>query len=425
VPILQTCSEIARDHLRLSLADGVGPILFNRLIARFGSAESVLAAPCPRIEEVQGVGRKTAEAIQAAARSDAWRQEIDLAARLGVRILCRPDPEFPESLRQIPDPPICLYVMGQLKREDALAIAIVGSRQASLYGLEQAQRFTELLSQTGLAIVSGMARGIDQAAHMAALRVAGRTIAVLGCGLSHCYPPESVELRGRIAACGAVLSELPLKTAPDAKNFPARNRIIAGLSLGTLVIEAARRSGALITARLANEYNREVFALPGRVDTPTAQGANDLISQGFAKLVTNVGDILDALGDVGESLARSAGEQLVATQEPEAPPGSSAETPADGADTPGGSTETSAGPAGPPAASAQSAPPAAAGRAATPRLPQAEAAVYKALTKHPMHMERVAAAVDLPISQVSAALTLLQLKGLVRQLPGNQFVRRA
>ena len=416
-----TCSEIARQHLRLSLADGVGPILFARLIERFGTAESVLTAPSSQIEKVDGIGRKTAESIQSAARSDAWKQEIDQAAHLGARILCRADPEYPEPLRHIPDPPICLYVIGEIRRDDALAIAIVGSRQASLYGLEQAQRFAELLCQTGLTIVSGMARGIDQAAHMAALRIGGRTIAVLGCGLSHCYPPESVELRDRIAACGAVLSELPLKTAPDAKNFPARNRIIAGLSLGTLVIEAARRSGALITARLANEYNREVFALPGRVDTPTAQGANDLISQGFAKLVTNVGDILDALGDVGESLARFAGEHLLATDQHNTPRGSPAQIP--GATQGGppaaaasGGARTTAGPAGAP-------PPAS--LAAPAKLPHTEAAVYKVLTTHPMHMEQVAVASNLPIHQVSAALTLLQLKGLVRQLPGNQFVRRA
>ncbi len=279
----ETCSDVAQQHLRLCMAEGVGPILFDRLVQAFGGAEAVLAAPASRLQEVEEVGRKTAEGIAVAARSDAWQAEVELAGRLGVRILCRQDGEYPEPLRQIPDPPICLYVMGQLRREDALSIAIVGSRQASMYGLEQAQRFAELLSQTGLSIVSGMARGIDQAAHMAALRMGGRTIAVLGCGLSLCYPPESVELRDRIIKCGAVISELPLATAPSTQTFPKRNRIIAGLSLGTLVVEAAKRSGALITARVASEYNREVFALPGRIDTPTAGGTNESDQPGLCQ----------------------------------------------------------------------------------------------------------------------------------------------
>lgn len=376
------------------MAEGVGPILFDRLVECFGSVEAVLAAPTSHLQEVDRVSAKVAKAIHDAARCDDWKQEVELARQLGVRILCRQDPDYPEPLRHIPDPPICLYMMGEIRREDALSIAIVGSRQASIYGLEQAQRFGELLSQAGLTVISGMARGIDQTAHMAALRTGGRTLAVLGCGLSLCYPPESVELRDRIAKCGAVISELPLRTAPSAQTFPPRNRIIAGLSLGTLVIEAARRSGALITARLASEYNREVFALPGRVDTPTAMGTNDLISQGYAKLVSNLGDILDALGDVGESLARYAGQKMLA----EAEDTTSAKA----------KTATAEDAASPP-----------------PRLPDAQAAVYKVLATSPMHMEQVAVAANLPIGQVSAALTLLQLKGLVRQLPGNQFARRA
>jgi DNA processing protein len=384
------CSDIARQYLQLSMAEGVGPILLQRLIDCFGSVDAVLTAPTSHLQEVDRISAKIAGEIHAAAHSDGWKQEIDLAGTLGVRILCREDAGYPEPLRNIPDPPICLYVLGELKREDALSIAIVGSRQASIYGLEQAQRFAELLSQTGLTVVSGMARGIDQAAHMAALRVGGRTIAVLGCGLSHCYPPEAVELRDRIVKSGAVISELPLRTVPSTQTFPRRNRLIAGLSLGTLVIEAAQRSGALITARVASEYNREVFALPGRVDTPTAQGTNDLISQGFAKLVTNLTDVLDALGDVGESLAKYAGDQLL-TQQTRSPGNAPAPK------------ET-----GTPAA-----------------LRDAQAGVYRVLTTTPMHMEKIATAADLPISQVSAALTLLQLQGLVRQLPGNQFQRRA
>ncbi len=382
------------------MADGVGPILFDRLVATFGSVDAALAAPTSHLQEVDRISSKVANAIHSAAHSDAWKEEIDLAAKLGVRIICREDASYPEPLRQIPDPPICLYVMGEIKREDALSIAIVGSRQASMYGLEQAQRFAELLSQTGLTVISGMARGIDQAAHMAAIRTGGRTIAVLGCGLSHCYPPESIELRDRIAKCGAVISELPLQTVPSTQTFPKRNRIIAGMSLGTLVIEAAQRSGALITARVASEYNREVFALPGRVDTATAQGTNDLISQGFAKLVTNLGDVLDALGDVGESLAQYAAGKLMAGATKDDPPADK-----DGAPTNAESAEEAI--------------------LSSPLLRDTQATVYKVLTTSPMHMEKVAGACGLAIGQVSAALTLLQLKGLVRQLPGNQFQRRA
>ncbi len=367
------------------MADGVGPILFDRLVECFGSPQAVLDAPTSHLQEVDGIGHMIADAIHNAVRSDAWKQELDLATQRNVRILCRADAEYPEMLRHIPDPPLCLYVLGELKREDALSIAIVGSRQASIYGLEQAQRFAELLSQAGLTIVSGMARGIDQAAHMAALRTTGRTIAVLGCGLSHCYPPQSVELRDRITRSGAVISELPLQTPPTAQTFPKRNRIIAGLSLGTLIIEAAQRSGALITARLACEYNREVFALPGRIDTPTSAGTNDLIRQGHARLITGLGDILDELGEVGESLAKYAADKFLA---------SSTTAPADNANQP------------------------------APQLSQTQAAVYKVLTTSPMHTDQLAAAADLSASQVSAALTLLQLKGLVRQLPGNQFQRR-
>lgn len=394
--ISSTCSEVARHYLCLSMAEGVGPITFDRLVQRFGGAEAILKAPRAALREVEGVGERTAEAIVAASRSDAWKDEVSLAETLGVRILCREDGDYPKPLMFIPDPPICLYAMGQLRREDALSIAIVGSRQASMYGLEQAQRFAELLSQAGLAVISGMARGIDQAAHLAALRMGGRTIAVLGCGLSHCYPPESVELRDRIAGSGAIVSELPMQTGPQAGNFPRRNRIIAGLSLGTLVVEAAPRSGALITARLANEYNREVFALPGRVDTMQAEGTNDLIRNGCAKLVTNLADILEELGEAGDLLTRQAadsvpGPAIAGTREPDA-----------------------SDHAGNQAATGHDA----------PSLNGPQAAIYRVLTAEPMHIDQVAAAANLAVAPASAALTLLQLRGLVRQLPGNLFVRR-
>ncbi len=385
------CSDICRQYLRLHLAGEVGPITFARLIEHFGSIERVLAASRSHLRDVERVGAKTAESIAAGLRSDAWQEEVALAERLGVRILCREDDDFPRPLLNIPDPPICLYVLGELRREDALSVAIVGSRQASMYGLEQAQRFAELLTQAGLCVISGMARGVDQSAHLAALRMGGRTIAVLGCGLTHCYPPESVELRDRIAGCGAVVSELPLAAGPQAGNFPRRNRIIAGMSLGTLVVEAGQRSGALITARVANEYNREVFALPGRVDMLQAQGTNDLIRQGYAKLVTGLPDILDELGEVGELLSSAAG--------------------------PAAST---GGDSGAPTASAEPGTPAAIGQ-----LTPVQKRIYEALTADPLHMEQLAAACDMPIGPLSAALTMLQIKGLIKQLPGNQFCRRS
>ncbi len=382
----------------LHMAEGVGPIAFSRLIEHFGSVAAVLDASVGALQEVEGIGRKTAEAVRVAARSDAWRSEIDLAAEHGVRIICREDAEYPRLLHFVADPPICLYVRGRIVKEDGLAIGIVGPRKASLYGLEQAQRFGELLCQAGLTVVSGMARGVDQAAHMAAIRVGGRTMAVLGCGLCHCYPPESTELRDRISQCGAVVSELPMSTPPATETFPKRNRIIAGMSLGTLVIEAAQRSGALITARLANEYNREVFALPGRVDTRQSEGTNDLIRRGYAKLVTNLTDILDELGEAGEMLAAQAAG---GSQRP-------TEKTLFGADD---ATDTKTDNV-------------AAVTGADSELQGSQAEVYGIVGGEPMHIEQVAAGCRLGIGEVSAALTLLQLRGLVRQMPGNLFVRR-
>lgn len=390
------CSDVARQYLRLRMAERVGPILFDRLIQRFGGPERALKASRTELQEVEGVGGKTADAIRAAAESETWQEEVTLAETLGVRILCREDPDYPRMLRFVPDPPICLYVMGDLLAEDGLAIGIVGSRQASLYGLEQAQRFAELLCQAGLTVVSGMARGIDQAAHMAALRAGGRTIAVLGCGLSHCYPAESAELRDRISKAGAVVSDFPLRTPPSTETFPQRNRIVAGLTLGTLVIEAGLRSGALITARLANEYNREVFALPGRVDTQQAEGTNDLIRRGYAKLVTNLPDVLEELGEAGELLDQGMALQVRSSE--------ITDTRVNGVITPGRGAVAS--------------------ESARGDLPPMEAAVYDIVGSEPMHIEQVAQHCDLAIGQVSAALTLLQLKGLVRQLPGNLFSRR-
>ncbi len=291
--------------LRLTLAEGVGPILGRRLIEALGTPERVFEASRAELQSIDGIGEIKAEHIARSLRESAalLEPEVEFAERLGVRVIGLGSPDYPPLLAETPDSPLVLYVRGKIPAsQEDYALAIVGSRRATAYGIEQAERFSAWLSQAGLVIVSGGAAGIDTAAHRGALRVNGRTVAVLGCGLAHCYPPENVELFDRITEPGgAIISELPLATAPGPENFPARNRIIAGMSLGVLVIEAPRRSGALITARQATEeYGREVMAVPGRIDSPASEGSNDLIKSGGAALVASPADVLDAI----ESAAR-------------------------------------------------------------------------------------------------------------------------
>lgn len=295
------------DLLRLTFVPGLGPVLIQRLLTHFGSASSICRASGAQLQSVHGLGQKLGLAFSAAVAAAVRTadDEIALAERLGVTLVARTDPAYPPLLRLIPNPPPLLYVRGKLDPEhDKHALAVVGSRACTPYGIEQAERFSAFLAQCGLTIVSGGARGIDTAAHRAALRVKARTIVVMGCGLSHCYPPENAEIYDKIVTSGgAIISELPLRTAPAAENFPARNRIISGISLGSLIIEAARGSGALITARLAaEEHGREVMAIPGRIDSPTSEGSHDLIRAGGAALVSSPTDVLDLL----EPLARKA-----------------------------------------------------------------------------------------------------------------------
>ena len=294
--------------LALSLTPGLGPTLTRRALDALGSAEAVLGASAQRLATIDGVGRgrsaQIRRAIETLEEDGKLDQEKALIAEHGVTLLAFDAPDYPKLLRHIPDPPPLLYVRGDLREDDALALAIVGSRRCSHYGREQTDRLASLSCAAGLCIVSGGAYGIDAAAHRAALRVGGRTVAVLGSGLAKPYPERHTELFNEIAAgCGALVSEVPMTAPPIAENFPRRNRIISGLSLGVLVVEAAARSGALITARLAvEEHGREVMALPGRIDSPTSAGCHKMIRDGWAKLVTNVGEILDALGETGQML---------------------------------------------------------------------------------------------------------------------------
>lgn len=370
------CSDAAKGFLRLQRVPDVGPIRAWSLVRHFGKVEAIFSASIRELEHVEGIGTKTAESIFRSRDDGFVEKEIARAAEFGVRILCQEDEDYPRSLLHIPDPPICLYVRGTLTRTDTVAIAIVGTRRCSHYAREQAVRFGELLAGAGFTVVSGLARGVDGDAHRGALRAGGRTIAVLGNGLHTTYPPEHGELGEEIVQRGALVTELEVDVTPDAKNFPPRNRIIAGLSLGTLVIEAGKQSGALITARLAAEYNREVFALPGAIDRPANNaGSNALIRDGGAKLVTCLEDILDELGAVGTTL------QPVTE-----------------------SVESAA--------------------AKLPRMSEVEQSIWNSVAQGVEDLEEICRQTNLDAARVTSTLTALQLRGLIRQLPGNRFALR-
>jgi len=380
-------SENSRDiekWLRLIRADEVGPVTFGRLLKYFGSVDAALGASVGRLTKVEGIGSVTAERIAASREKFDACAELELAAKLGVWLVHTEDPRYPPVLKQIYDPPPVLYVKGTLCREDSLAVAIVGSRRCSLYGQEQASRLAHLLAASGFTIVSGMARGIDTAAHTGALAGEGRTIAVQGCGLSRVFPPENAKLFELISASGACICELPVRAEPLAEHFPPRNRIIAGLSLATIVVEAGLRSGALITAKTALESNREVMAVPGKVDSPLSQGPHYLIKQG-AKLVESVEDVMEALGYVGDQLKEhTAAAAKEATEKVEAPLFETAKL----------------------------------------NLKGHEKVVHELLSKEPQHIDQIIADANLPAGVVNAGLVSLRLKGIIKQLPGNLFVRR-
>ncbi len=381
-------SHAAIQYLRLWLCPGVGAIRFASLLRELGSIEAIMDAGESLLARVEGVGPKTARAIVEArpATGDRVKRELDLAARFDARLICLADDEYPAILKRIDDPPPCLFIRGALEPADALAVAVVGSRQCSRYGAEQSERFGALLAGAGMTVVSGMARGIDSAAHRGALRAGGRTLAILGCGLCHVYPAEAEQLARDIAAHGAVISELPMDTVPDASNFPPRNRIIVGLSLGTLVIEAAHKSGAMISARLASEYNREVFALPGPVDRPQSEGCHELIKTGAAKLVTDLPDILDELGEVGRILGSG-----------EASTPDAARTRAD-ADI-----------------HKPTAPP--------PQLSADERVVLDGIGHDSYSIDELCERLTIPPARIAAAVTTLQLKGLLRRAEGDRYKR--
>jgi len=370
--------------LQLIRADGLGPVLFKRLLDAFGSVERILGASVAELTRVDKIGSRTAERIIRTRNDFDPRRELDLADRLGVTLLHLQDERYPPPLRAIYDPPPVLYVKGTLERSDNLAIAVVGSRRCSHYGTEQANRFAHLLASSGFTIVSGLARGIDSAAHQGALAAKGRTIAVQGCGLARVFPPENEKLFQQITESGAVVSELPLTYEPLSENFPGRNRIIAGLSMGVLVVEATHRSGALISAQAALENNREVMAIPGRIDSPQSSGCHRLIKEG-ARLVDSLEEIMDTLGHVGNGLkeyVHEASQQADQTAQLQLFDGSGL------------------------------------------RFTEEESRIIGVFNAEPLHLEDIIAVSNLPAGTVHATLIQLQLKGFVRQLPGSMYARR-
>ena len=370
--------------LALSLVDGLGPTLTRRCVESLGSASRVLAASTRDLAAVKGIGSHRAANVRGQidriASAGELEREQQLIAEHGVTLLSPADDGYPLLLRHIPDPPPLLYVRGQLREEDALSLAMVGSRRCTHYGREQADRLASLAAGAGLCVVSGGAYGIDAAAHRAALRADGRTIAVLGSGLARPYPEKHAELFDQIAAGqGAVVSELAMTFPAMGENFPRRNRIISGLALGVLVVEAAARSGALITARLcAEEHGREVMALPGRVDSPASAGCHKMIRESWATLVTSFADVLDALGETGQMLKA----------------GLTAE-PADARQQPSVLTQT---------------------------LTDTQRQIVDALDE-PRNLDELAAATGLAVAAISADLTLLQIRGAVDK-QGPAFVRK-
>jgi DNA processing protein len=370
--------------LKLIRAEGIGPTLFKRLLDYFEDVEHIFTASVAELTKIEGIGNKTAESIVRTRDAFDVDSEIGLADKLGVWIIHLKDKRYPPALRAIYDPPPVLYVKGTLTRADNLAMAIVGSRRCSHYGTEQANRFSHLLASAGFTIVSGLARGIDSAAHRGALAAQGRTIAVQGCGLSNIFPPENKKLFEQITENGAVVSELPLTYEPLAENFPGRNRIIAGLSMGVLVVEATYRSGALISAQAAMDNNREVMAVPGRIDSPCSLGCHKLLKQG-ARLIDSIDEIMDALGYVGDGL----------------------KTHADAA-----STEAEQ--------NAQQM----LFDVSRLNLTAEESGILEHLNSEPVHVEELIELTRLSAGKVHSAVISLQLKGLIKQLPGNMLVKR-
>lgn len=356
-------------YIALNMIDKLGPVRVRRLVETLGSVEAILEASAEELKRAQGVGAELAKHIVAQRERVDPRREIERAGRLGVRIVAGCDEGYPEPLKKIYDPPLALYVLGEWRESDRQSIAVVGTRRATHYGLTAADRLGYQLARVGFTVISGLARGIDTAGHKGALKAGGRTVAVIGSAIDCLYPPENEALAEKIAKNGAVISEYPLGREPDRTTFPYRNRVVSGLSMGVLVVEAGLRSGALQTTDHALEQGRAVFAVPGRIDTAASKGSHRLIRNG-ARLVEDVDDVLQEF----EFLIPPERKQRAAEmdQRPQVP------------------------------------------------LTGDEEAIVRALWDGELDMDRLTRRVELKTPVVSSLLIGLEMKRVVRMLPGRK-----
>ena len=393
--------------IHFNLIQGVGLKTVQVLRDVFGSAERALRATPNELAKVDGLSPVMRKLLIQKPVLYPIERELELINAYGCQILTLYDDAYPTPLKEIDTPPLVLYVRGALIPEDSLSISLVGSRNAKDYGRKVSYRLSYQLAQRGLTVVSGFAKGIDTAAHRGALEAGGRTVAVMGNGLSFVYPAANRDLIEKIEVSGALISEFPIGAKPKPRNFPRRNRIISGLTLGTVVVEASNRSGALITARLAGEQGREVFAVPGEIFSEHSTGTHRLINDG-AKLINTVDDLLNELPQRAlnhiQPLVRASSESDI---EPESSQEPSAEKSV---------TKSVASP--PPSEvqqPAQNTPP--------PDLTPDEKIVFEAIEVPASHIDTIVRKTQLPISQISGVLLMLELKGAVQQLPGKQFAK--
>ncbi|MCD6153728.1 MAG: DNA-processing protein DprA [Syntrophobacterales bacterium] len=376
--------ENLRYWLALRFIENIGSVGFKNLIQVFGSAQAVFNAPESNLARVAQITGKTARKIKKFHEWQAVDKELELVDRHNVSIVTLKDPSYPKALLNIYDPPPLLYIKGNLVKED-INVAVIGSRMASTYGKFMTERLSRELALNGVTVVSGMARGVDSAAHTGAIAGGGRTIAVLGSGIDVIYPPENKKLFEKISANGAVITEFPFNTPPKGPNFPARNRIISGISFGVVIVEANEKSGSLITARLGLEQGREIFAVPGSIDSPGSKGTHKLLKDG-AKLVESVDDILEEILPLAviSKQDRKPGEKR--REEPE-----------------GQSAKSS-------------------GRPNIDNLRTEEAAILKLIGNRPVYIDNIITDSSYQSREVLSILLSLELNGYIEQLPGKRFI---